>query len=105
MIREQKVPLTKRMSGYLLFQFGLLFLLHSILFLSNKPRTESYFTFTEIFSIIREPGSSAFFVGGVFAQLLFAFFSTGISLIGTLLLIVIYIFLIILIITHINIAE
>ena len=105
MIREQKVPLTKRMSGYLLFQFGLLFLLHSILFLSNKPRTERYFTFTEIFSIIREPGSSEFFGGGVFGQLLFAFSSTGISLIGTLLLSVIFIYFSILMITHKNIAD
>src|SRR5699024_6208187 len=98
-------PLTKRMSGYLLFQFGLLFLLHSILFLSNKPRTESYFTFTEIFSIIREPGSSEFFGGGVFGQLLFAFSSTGISLIGTLLLSMIFIYFSILMITHKNIAD
>lgn len=105
MIREQKVPLTRRMSGYLLFQFGLLFLLHSILFLSNQPRIESYFTFTEIFSIIREPGSSEFFGGGVFGQLLFAFSSTGISLIGTLLLSMIFIYFSILMITHKNIAD
>lgn len=105
MIREQKIPFTKRMSGYLLFQFGLLFLLHSILFLSNQPRTENYFTFNEIFSIIREPGGPEFFGGGVFGQLLFAFSSTGISLIGTLLLSVIFIYFSILMITHKNIAD
>ena len=105
MIREQKIPFTKRMSGYLLFQFGLLFLLHSILFLSNQPRTENYFTFNEIFSVIREPGNSEFFGGGVFGQLLFAFSSTGISLIGTLLLSIIFIYFSILMITHRNIAD
>lgn len=104
-IRELKIPLTKRMSGYLLFQFGLLFLLHSILYLSNQPRTENYFTFNEIFTIIREPGSSEFFGGGVFGQLLFAFSSTGISLIGTLLLSMIFIYFSILMITHRNIAD
>src|SRR5699024_11225014 len=61
--------------------------------------------FTEIFSIIREPGSSEFFGGGVFGQLLFAFSSTGISLIGTLLLSVIFIYFSILMITHKNIAD
>lgn len=105
MIREQKIPFTKRMSGYLLFQFGLLFLLHSILFLSNQPRTENYYTFTEIFSIIREPGSSEFFGGGVFGQLLFAFSSTGVSLVGTLLLSAIFIYFSVLMITHKNIAD
>src|SRR5699024_8682906 len=55
MIREQKVPLTKRMSGYLLFQFVLLFFLHSILLLSYKPRTVIYFSYTTIFYICHYP--------------------------------------------------
>ncbi len=105
MIREQKIPLTKRMGGYLLFQFGLLFLLHSVLYLSNQPRTENYYSFNEIFTAIREPGSSEFFGGGVLGQLLFAFSSTGISLIGTLLLSFIFIYFSILLITHKNIAD
>src|SRR5699024_2278342 len=40
-----KFPFTKRMFGYILLQFGLLFLLHSILYLSNQSKTENYYTF------------------------------------------------------------
>src|SRR5699024_12532145 len=75
------------------------------LFLSNKPITESYFTLNEILSIIRKPSSSEFFGGVVFGHLLFAFSSTGISLICTLLLSVIFIYFSILMITHKNIAD
>lgn len=105
MMREQKVPLTKRMGGYLLLQFGLLFLLHSVLYISNQPRTENFYSFNEIFTAIREPGGSEFFGGGVFGQLLFAFSSTGVSLFGTLLLSFIFIYFSILLITHKNIAD
>lgn len=105
MMREQKVPFTRRMGGYLLFQFGLLFLLHSVLYLTNQPRTENYYSFNEIFAEIRETGSSEFFGGGVLGQLLFAFSSTGISLIGTLFLSFIFIYFSILLITHKNIAD
>ncbi|SOC38052.1 DNA translocase FtsK [Salinicoccus kekensis] len=105
MMREQKVPFTRRMGGYLLFQFGLLFLLHSVLYLTNQPRTENYYSFNEIFTEIRASASSEFFGGGVFGQLLFAFSSTGISLIGTLFLSLIFIYFSILLITNKNIAD
>ncbi|CAM4226216.1 DNA segregation ATPase FtsK/SpoIIIE, S-DNA-T family [Lacicoccus alkaliphilus] len=105
MMREQKVPFTRRMGGYLLLQFGLLFLLHSVLYISNQPRTENFYSFNEIFTAIREPGGSEFFGGGVFGQLLFAFSSTGVSLFGTLLLSIIFIYFSILLITHKNIAD
>src|SRR5699024_10419305 len=105
MIREQKVPLTKRMSGYRLFPFGLLFLLHSILFLSNKLRTSFYFTCTGSSFIIREPGSSGVIVGGLYGLLLFGFSSSGISLIGRMRVSVIFIYFGLLMITDKNIAE
>lgn len=102
---EQKFPFTRRMGGYLLLQFGLLFLFHSILFMSDRPRIESFYTFREILNIVQAGGESAFFGGGILGQVLFSFSSTGVSLIGTLLLSIIFIYFSYLVIAGKNIEE
>lgn len=102
---EQKIPLTKRMSGYILLQFGLLFLFHSILYMTNRGRIENYFTLSETVETIQADGIMHFFGGGIFGQLLFSFSSTGVSFAGTLLLSLIFIYFSILIIASKDIEQ
>lgn len=102
---EQRIPFTKRMGGYLLLQFGLLFLFHSILYITERSRIESFYTFDEILNTIRTPGESGFFGGGIIGQALFSFSSTGVSLFGTLLLSVIFIYFSYLLIAGKSIEE
>ena len=99
-----KFPFTKRMLGYLMMQFGLLFLLHSILYLSDRGRTDNYFTFSDMLNMTREPGFD-FTGGGIIGQTLFNFSATGISFFGTLLIGLIFIYLSIIIVRHKSIEE
>lgn len=99
-----KFPFTKRMLGYLMMQFGLLFLLHSILYLSDRQRIDSYYTFNDMLTMTREPGFD-FTGGGTIGQTLFNFSATGISFFGTLLIGLIFIYLSILIVRHKSIEE
>ena len=99
-----KFPFTKRMLGYLMMQFGLLFLLHSILYLSDRGRTDRYFTFEDMMNMTREPGFD-FTGGGIIGQTLFNFSATGISFFGTLLIGLIFIYLSIIIVRHKSIEE
>src|SRR5699024_4301084 len=87
-----KFPFTKRMLCYLMMQFGLLFLLHSILYLSDRQRIDSYYTFNDMLTMTREPGFD-FTGGGTIGQTLFNFSATGISFFGTLLIGLIFIYL------------
>lgn len=102
---EQKIPFTRRMGGYLLLQFGLLFLFHSILYITNRGRIENYFTFGETIETIQTDGIMHFFGGGIIGQLLFQFSSTGVSLIGTLFLGLILVYFSYLIITSKDIEQ
>jgi S-DNA-T family DNA segregation ATPase FtsK/SpoIIIE len=102
---EQKIPFTRRMGGYFLLQFGLLFLFHSILYMTARERIESFFSFDEILNVIQTPSESAFFGGGILGQILFSFSSTGVSLFGTLLLAIICIYFSYLMIAGKNIEE
>lgn len=102
---EQKIPFTRRMGGYLLLQFGLLFLFHSLLYITNRPRIENYFTLRETIETIQTAGIMHFFGGGIFGQLLFLFSSTGVSLIGTLILGLIFVYFSYLIITSKDIEQ
>jgi S-DNA-T family DNA segregation ATPase FtsK/SpoIIIE len=99
-----KFPFTKRMFGYILLQFGLLFLLHSILYLSNQSKTENYYTFKEIVDLSRSQGFE-FTGGGIIGQTLFNLSSTSISFFGTLLIGLIFVYLSIIIIRHKSIEE
>lgn len=99
-----KFPFTKRMLGYSMMQFGLLFLLHSILYLSDRSRTDSYYTFSDMLAMTREPGFD-FTGGGIIGQTLFNFSATGISFFGTLLIGLIFIYLSIIIVRHKSIEE
>ena len=99
-----KFPFTKRMLGYLMMQFGLLFLLHSILYLSDRPRTDNYFSFNDMLVMTREPGFD-FTGGGIIGQTLFNFSATGISFFGTLLIGLIFIYMSIIIVRHKSIEE
>lgn len=102
---EQRIPMTKRLGGYILLQFGLLFLFHSILYMTDRPRIESFYTFNEVLSTIQTSGENVFFGGGVIGQALFSFSSTGISLFGTLLLSIIFIYFSYLLIAGKNIED
>lgn len=102
---EQKIPFTRRMGGYLLLQFGLLFLFHSMLYITNRGRIENYFTFGETIETIQTDGIMYFFGGGIIGQLLFQFSSTGVSLIGTLILGFIFVYFSYLIITSRDIEQ
>ncbi len=102
---EQKIPFTRRMGGYLLLQFGLLFLFHSMLYITNRARIENYFTLSETIETIQTDGIMHFFGGGIIGQLLFQFSSTGVSLIGTLFLGLIFIYFSYLIITSKDIEQ
>ena len=102
---EQKIPFTRRMGGYLLLQFGLLFLFHSLLYLMNRERIENYFTLGETIETVRADGIMHFFGGGIIGQLLFQFSSTSVSLIGTLILGLIFIYFSYLIITSKDIEQ
>lgn len=99
-----KFPFTKRMLGYMMMQFGLLFLMHSILFLSNQARTNNYFTFNDMLTMTREVGFD-FTGGGIIGQTLFNFSATSISFFGTLLIGLIFIYLSIIIVRHKSIEE
>ena len=99
-----KFPFTKRMFGYTLMQFGLLFFLHSILYLTDRGRTDSYYSFSEILELTRASGFE-FTGGGVIGQTLFNFSSTGISFFGTLLISLIFIYLSLIIVRNKNIEE
>ena len=99
-----KFPFTKRMFGYILLQFGLLFLLHSILYLSNQSKTENYYTFKEIVDLSRSQGFE-FTGGGIIGQTLFNLSSTSISFFGTLLIGLIFVYLSSIIIRHKSIEE
>ena len=99
-----KFPFTKRMLGYLMMQFGLLFLLHSILYLSDRPRTDNYFNFNDMLVMTREPGFD-FTGGGIIGQTLFNFSATGISFFGTLLIGLIFIYMSVIIVRHKSIEE
>src|SRR5699024_2837962 len=99
-----KFPFTKRMFGYILLQFGLLFLLHSILYLSNQSKTENYYTFKEIVDLSRSKGFE-FTGGGIIGQTFFNLSSTIISFFVTLLNGLIFVYLSIIIIRHKNIEE
>ncbi|WP_411844097.1 DNA translocase FtsK [Salinicoccus sp. HZC-1] len=102
---EHKIPFTRRMGGYLLLQFGLLFLFHSLLYITNRSRIENYFTLNETIETIQADGIMHFFGGGIIGQLLFSFSSTGVSLIGTLILGLIFIYFSYLIITSKDIEQ
>ncbi|GAB3070079.1 DNA translocase FtsK 4TM domain-containing protein [Salinicoccus sesuvii] len=102
---EQKLPITRRMGGYLLMQFGLLFLFHTLLYIVDRPRIEAFYTFQQIVETIQTVGIMAFFGGGVIGQILFSFSSTGISMIGTLLLGLIFLYISYLLITSKNIEQ
>lgn len=99
-----KFPFTKRMFGYTLMQFGLLFFLHSILYLTNRALTDSYYSFQEILEFTRASGFE-FTGGGVIGQTLFNFSSTGISFFGTLLISLIFIYLSLIIVRNKSIEE
>jgi DNA segregation ATPase FtsK/SpoIIIE and related proteins len=92
------------MLGYLMMQFGLLFLLHSILYLSDRPRTDNYFSFNDMLVMTREPGFD-FTGGGIIGQTLFNFSATSISFFGTLLIGLIFIYMSIIIVRHKSIEE
>lgn len=102
---EQKLPLTRRMGGYLLMQFGLLFLFHTLLYIVDRPRIEAFYTFQQTVETIQTVGIMAFFGGGVIGQILFSFSSTGVSMVGTLLLGLIFLYISYLLITSKNIEQ
>ncbi|MHC0552642.1 DNA translocase FtsK [Salinicoccus sp. CNSTN-B1] len=102
---EQKLPLTRRMGGYLLLQFGLLFLFHSVLYITDRESIENFYTFNDTLETIQTEGIMHFFGGGIIGQILFAFSSTGVSLVGTLLLGLIFLYFSYLMITSKDIEQ
>ncbi|MDB0580244.1 FtsK/SpoIIIE family DNA translocase [Salinicoccus roseus] len=102
---EQKIPFTRRMGGYILLQFGMLFLFHTLLYLLNRARIEDFYTFSETVEAIEAGGIMVFFGGGIIGQALFSFSSTGISMVGTLLLGLIFLYFSYLLITAKDIEQ
>ncbi|MCG1008742.1 DNA translocase FtsK [Salinicoccus sp. ID82-1] len=102
---EQKIPLTRRMGGYMLMQFGLLFLFHTLLYIVDRARIEDFYTFQQTVETIQTVGIMAFFGGGIIGQVLFSFSSTGISMVGTLLLGLIFLYISYLLITSKDIEQ
>src|SRR5699024_9241058 len=62
---------TKRLFGYVLLQFGLIFLFHSVLYIKNRTLISNYYTFDEVRSLISQTGAKNFTGGGVIGQVLF----------------------------------
>lgn len=102
---EQKIPFTRRMGGYILLQFGMLFLFHTLLYLLDRARIEDFYTFSETVEAIEASGIMVFFGGGIIGQALFSFSSTGISMVGTLLLGLIFLYFSYLLITSKDIEQ
>src|SRR5699024_1258035 len=67
---EQKIPFTRRMGGYLLLQFGPLFLFYSLLYLMNRVRIENYITLGETIESVKAYGNMYLFDGRIIGQLL-----------------------------------
>lgn len=98
-------PFTKRMMGYVLLQFGLIYLFHSILYLTHRPLTEKFYTFMETKNLIEATGFKNFTGGGVIGQFMFNFLSSGISFLGTLILSLVFIYFAIILIRDLGIEE
>lgn len=85
-------PFTKRMFGYVLLQFGLIFLFHSVLYIKNRTLISNYYTFDEVRSLISQTGAKNFTGGGVIGQVLFTAMNNTLSFIGTVILAAVFIY-------------
>ena len=85
-------PFTKRMFGYILLQFGLIFLFHSVLYIKNRTLISNYYTFDEVRSLISQTGAKNFTGGGVIGQVLFTAMNNTLSFIGTVILAAVFIY-------------
>lgn len=85
-------PFTKRMFGYILLQFGLIFLFHSVLYIKNRTLINNYYTFDEVRTLISQTGAKNFTGGGVIGQVLFTAMNNTLSFIGTVILAAVFIY-------------
>ena len=85
-------PFTKRMFGYVLLQFGLIFLFHSVLYIKKRTLISNYYTFDEVRSLISQTGAKNFTGGGVIGQVLFTAMNNTLSFIGTVILAAVFIY-------------
>ncbi|HLR39261.1 MAG TPA: DNA translocase FtsK [Jeotgalicoccus sp.] len=93
-------PFTRRMMGYVFLQFGFIYLLHGILYFTNRPLTENFYTFMETRALIEETRFKNFTGGGTIGQSMFSFLSSGISFFGTMVLSIIFIYFAIILIKN-----
>lgn len=102
---NRNFPFTKRMFGYILLQFGLIFLFHSVLYLTNKPLINNFYSFDEIKNTIATTGFKNFTGGGIIGQVLFTAMNNTLSFIGTVLLAAVFIYFSIIMIRNKSVEE
>lgn len=93
-----------RAVGFILLQISLIFLFHSILYVTNQPRVLEFYSFDETINYIETYGIGQFFGGGIIGQFLFEFSATVVSFIGTILLGLIFLYFSVLLIFKINVG-
>lgn len=102
---RNKFVFESRAVGFILLQISLIFLFHSILYVTNQPRVIEFYTFDETINYIETYGIGQFFGGGIIGQFLFEFSATVVSFIGTILLGLIFLYFSVLLIFKINVGE
>lgn len=101
---RNKFVFESRSVGFILLQISLIFLFHSILYVTNQPRVIEFYTLDETINYIETYGIGHFFGGGVIGQFLFEFSATVVSFIGTILLGLIFLYFSVLLIFKMNVG-
>lgn len=101
---RNKFVFESRAVGFILLQISLIFLFHSILYVTNQPRVLEFYSFDETINYIETYGIAHFFGGGIIGQFLFEFSATVVSFIGTILLGLIFLYFSVLLIFKMNVG-
>lgn len=102
---RNRFVVSQRAIGFLLLHVGLIFIFHSILYVTNRVAVEDFYSFDETINYIQTYGIAHFFGGGIIGQFIFEFSATVVSLIGTILLGLIFLYFSILLIFKMNVGE
>lgn len=102
---RNKFVVSQRAVGFILLQISLIFIFHSILYVTNQAAVENFYTFDDTINYIQTYGIGHFFGGGIIGQFLFEFSATVVSLLGTILLGLIFLYFSILLIFKVNVGE
>lgn len=102
---RNKFVISERAIGFVLLQISLIFIFHSILYVTNQPAVEDFYSFDDTINYIQTYGIAHFFGGGIIGQFLFDFSATVVSFIGTILLGLIFLYFSALLIFKVNVGQ